>query len=310
VTAPAAAAFDLAGVVERERPLVPLPAMQVASMLAYEERALLHWAGRESFGALVDAGCFLGGSTLALGFGLRSSGRTDGRIHSYDLFEVGGEWERIYFPDDFPFAIGTTTLPLYESHIAPVRELVEVHHGDVRGFRWRGEPIGTLFIDIAKSWGVHDHVLGQFFPSLVPGSLVIQQDLVHFGHPWCAISMELLDEHVEYLGHVHFSSAVYRVRCPIARAALPTRLLERLTADEALALVDRCAERVGEPMAGQVRLAGAGALACWGEFGRARERVGEVAARYDDSTVPFISSGLGLMPQWIDGVESGEQPVA
>jgi hypothetical protein len=187
---------------------------------------------------------------------------------------------------------------------------VEIHPGDVRGFRWHGERIATLFLDLAKSWEVHDHVLEQFVPSLVPGSLIVQQDLVHFGHPWCAISMELLEEHVEYLGHVYFSSAVYRVRAPIPPEALPTRLLERLGAEEALALVDRCAERVGEPVAGQLRLAGAGALLSWGEFGEARARVREVAARYDDSTVPFISQGLDLMGQWIDGVERGDQPVA
>jgi hypothetical protein len=287
--------------------------MAVPSMLAYEERALLHWAAREGFGAqgaIVDAGCFLGGSTLPLGFGLQRAGKRHTRIHTYDLFAVGAEWESIYFPDDFPFAVGAGTLDLYKRHIAPIRELVEIHHGDVRGFRWHGEPIATLFLDIAKSWDVHDHMLEQFFPSLVPGSLVVQQDLVHFGHPWCAIAMELLEDHVEYLGHVYFSSAVYRVRAPIPSDALPTRLLERLGADEALALVDRCAERVGEPVAGQLRLAGAGALVSWHEFDHARARVREVAARYDDSTVPFISQGLALMGQWIDGVERGEQRVA
>jgi hypothetical protein len=122
--------------------------------------------------------------------------------------------------------------------------------------------------------------------------------------------MELLDDYVEYLGHVHFSSAVYRVREPIPHNTLPTRLLERLAADDALRLVDRCAERVGEPMAGQLRLAGAGALLSWREFDLARARVREVAARYDDSAVPFISAGLAWMPQWIDGVESGDLPVA
>ncbi len=45
-------------------------------MLSIEERQLLawlaasHWEGR---GAIVDGGCFLGGSTLALGRGLREN---------------------------------------------------------------------------------------------------------------------------------------------------------------------------------------------------------------------------------------------
>ncbi len=299
--------------VERERPLVPLAAMEVPSMLAYEERALLHWAAREGLGArgqIVDAGCFLGGSTLSLGFGLRAAGAGDRRVQAYDLFQVGGDWERIYFPDDFPFAVGAGTLPVFERHIEPVRELVDVHLGDIRGFRWGGEPIATLFVDVAKSWAVHDHVLEQFFPCLGPDSILIQQDLVHFGHPWCAIAMELLGEYVDYLGHVHFSSAVYRVREAIPAGALPTQLLERLSGTEALELVDRCAERVGEPMAGQVRLAGAGALVSFQRFEEARERVRAVAERYDDSRVPYISQGLEWLPRWIDGVESGDLEVA
>lgn len=307
-------AFDLAAVVTHERVALPHDALAVPSMLSYEERALLHWAAREGFGAngaLVDAGCFLGGSTLALGFGLAQARsrpapiRTDVRVHSYDLFKVGMEWERIYFPPEFPFAVGASTLELYEGHIAPVRELVEIHSGDIANSTWPGEPIATLFVDIAKTYATSDAVLERFFPFVVADTVLVEQDLVHHGHPWRAIAMELLGEYLEYCGHVAYSSAVYRVKAPIPPGVLPTRILERLSADEALALVDRCARRVGEPMAGQLLLAGAHCLADFGEYARARARVREVRARYDDDTVPWISQGIQLIPQWIDALEGG-----
>jgi hypothetical protein len=314
--------FDLAAAVERERALLPKAVFDLPSMLSYEERALLHWATREGFrptAATIDLGCYLGGSTLPLALGLArreealpASERPAEPfgVHSYDLFVIGGEWERQYFAEGEDFEVGASLRPKFERNIVPVRSRVTIHEGDVHRERWTGGGISTLFVDIAKSWSTHDHVVSEFFGDLLPDSLVIQQDLVHFGHPWCAIAMELLEDHFEFLGHVWFGSAVYRTRSAPPADSLPTRLLERLSAGEALALVDRCAERIGEPFAGQVRLAGAGALACYGEFDRARERVADVQASYDDDRVPFISQGFEQMPRWIDDVESGAAVVS
>jgi hypothetical protein len=308
---------ELAATLKREWALVPQAVFDVPSMLSFDERVLLHWAARQGVGAVgatVDAGCYLGGSTLPLGFGLRESaehtfeGRPR-RVHSFDLFVVGDDWERIYYPEDFSFEVGKSIISLYERHIAPVRELVQIYHGDLLGFRWAGEPISTLFIDVTKTWQLSDHVVEQFFPSLLPDAVVVHQDLVHWAHPWCAIVMEMLSDYVDFLGHVFFSSAVYRVREPIPNSALPTGLLERLSAEEALALVDRCAERIGTPFAGLVKLAGAGALACFGEFEAARARVRELVGTYDDENAPYISQGFEQMPRWIDGIESGAEPV-
>ncbi len=300
--------FDLAATVAAEHGLLPHKALAIPSMLSYEERALLHWAAREGCGAagqVIDAGCYLGGSTLSLATGLSRSAKDPGdsrRVHSFDLFIVGGERERVYFEADFPFEVGADIRPLFEANVAPVRSLVEVHAGDVLHTTWSGERIGTLFVDIAKSWATNDHVVRQFFPPLVPGSVVIQQDLVHWGHPWCALTMEWLIDHFEYLGHVSFSSAVYRVRHPIPVDDLPTDLLDRLSAEEALGLIDRCAERIGEPFAGFVRLAGATALISFGDYAGARARVGEVRENYGDDTVPYISEGF-VLAQLIDELE-------
>jgi hypothetical protein len=59
--------------------------------------------------------------------------------------------------------------------------------------------------------------------------------------------MELVNDYVEFLGHVFYSSAVYRVREPIPDHALPTRLLERLSAGEALVLIDHAPTESASP---------------------------------------------------------------
>ena len=65
-------------------------------MLVPDELRLLNYLADEYYtgeGAIVDAGCFLGGSTVALADGLRRNllrrQRTEEKlIHSYDRFEI------------------------------------------------------------------------------------------------------------------------------------------------------------------------------------------------------------------------------
>jgi hypothetical protein len=301
-------------IVEAERELAEPDILQVGSMLSFDERMLLRWAtraGNPSADAVVDAGCFLGGSTLALASGVAARATAPSPIHVYDLFRYGDASEKAWVPDGLPFAVGASTMPAFEQHVRRVRPMLTLHAGDVREKRWDGEPIGTLFVDIAKSWSTGDAVWNQFFPALVPGeSLVIQQDLVHWGHPWCAIVMELLDEHFEYLGWTWYSSAVYRTKRPVTRGDLPRSLLRDVSPDDKLALPDRAAERLGEPIAGSVRLSGAVVLAAHGRFEPARERVDAIRAAYGDEHIPYISEGYAYLDNWIAGVENGTIAVA
>lgn len=300
-----------AEILETERQHAAPELYEVGSMLGYDERLLLHWAtrvGNPSGDAVVDAGCFLGGSTVSLGHGIktRPTGAPQSPLHVYDLFLFGAESEKVWVPDGFEFAVGGSTVPVFEHHVREVRDLLTTHRGDVRLEHWTEGPIGVLFIDIAKSWDTGDAVWREFFPSLVANeSLVIQQDLVHWGHPWCAIAMELLADHFDYLGWVSFASAVYRCVRLVAAGDLPTSLLRDLSLEEALALVDCAAERLGEPIGGSVRLSGAVVLASHRRFSAARARVDEIRRCYCDDKVPYISEGFAHLDAWIDGVEAG-----
>jgi hypothetical protein len=197
-------------------------------MLSAQELDLLYTLARDRYtgcGDIVDGGAFLGGSTLALGCGLRDNRVVDdkrGRIHSYDLFRAD-KYVNQFLPG---YPEGTSTRPYYDQAIAEVADQVTVHEGDITTSPWPADrPIEIFFIDVAKSWEINDFLLDQFFPNLIPGvSTVIQQDY-HWPHtPWLSITMALLADHVTYLGSMPWATAYYRWDRAIAPGELPARL--------------------------------------------------------------------------------------
>jgi hypothetical protein len=182
----------------------PYASNHIRSMITPDERRYLQWLIEERYtgaGAIVDAGPLLGGSTVSLAEGLRRNSRVSdaektGRIHSYDLFQ--------YFPymkDLFAGEPAKATYddlqPLFMANTEPWRSFIQVYPGDVKQFTWTGGPIEILFIDLAKSWTLQDHLLREFFPHLIPGvSIVIQQDYFFHGCPWIHIVMEQLADYV------------------------------------------------------------------------------------------------------------------
>jgi SAM-dependent methyltransferase len=234
----------------RHQPL-PVACTTVPTMLLIEELRLLNYLAQDIYrgaGAIVDAGSFLGGSTVALAEGLRRNPhwrlRREGKpIHSYDRFEVE-EWTRgIHFPMEA--AAGTSFRDRFDRNIAPYEDLVEVHAGDVMEHPWNGGPIEILFIDLAKHWTVCDWVTWQFFPHLIPGrSLVIQQDYL-YGEwvGWLHVTMELYADYFEYVCDTELNSAVFLNTKPIPASVLRRHSVESLSAEERTALMDRAAAR-------------------------------------------------------------------
>ena len=112
---------------------------------------------------IVDAGCFLGGSTLALASGLRANPRFPAAsrrdvIHAYDLFVVEPWTIGIYFPHDMPHGMSFDLR--FRENIAPLADLVAVHPGNVMKAPVIDAPIEILFIDLAKHWTVNDYLGG------------------------------------------------------------------------------------------------------------------------------------------------------
>ncbi|MGB3966380.1 MAG: hypothetical protein WBO45_06590 [Planctomycetota bacterium] len=155
------------------------------AMLSREERRYLTWLTEhcfEGFGAIVDLGCWLGGSSCALAEGLARAGKPH-RIHSYDLFV----WEPGYMEQDAPLGRpqGWDFLPEFERRTAKYRQWLAPKKVDLTTFTWTGGPIEILFVDAAKTWGLLNSILAAFGPALVPGrSRVVFQDYRYFPCHW------------------------------------------------------------------------------------------------------------------------------
>jgi hypothetical protein len=233
---------------------IPDDVLAAPTMLSVEERQLLYVLARDyvrGTGAIVDAGCFLGGSTKALAAGYAGNrrarhARRGPAIHTYDLFALDPSFVSDY-PDLVADIDGDSTRPKFDAVVGPLLDHVEVHEGDICRERWTGGPIEVLFIDVCKSWAINDHLLHEFFPALVAGrSVIIQQDLIHEWLPYLTITMGLLRDSFELVATVPWCSAVYLLTRPIATAELPPSL-DALAPERKLELFDLgCAPFSGE----------------------------------------------------------------
>jgi hypothetical protein len=198
------------------------------TMLKGDELQLLYWLARDHYageGTIVDAGPFLGGSTVALCAGLADHPRVpnkDGAVHSYDQF--------LYDPFYAPWVAslgeqltdGQSFAHLWRRVTQPFAQHIVLHEGDVIETA-RGEgPIEILFLDICKSWEINAAVLRCFFSRLLPGrSMVVQQDYLHFYEYWLVLAMDLLKPCFEYVGRVEDGSSVlWRCVLPVPQELL------------------------------------------------------------------------------------------
>jgi hypothetical protein len=217
-------------------------ATDVKTMLSIEERQLLFWLASSYFrgeGAIVDGGCFLGGSTIPLGEGLEANPAT-GTIDVYDQFEIEPYMNDMYFQGESR-ASGSSFRPVFERNIAHVAEHVRIHEGDLMTERWHGGPIEILFVDLSKTWELNDLIVDQFFPSLIPGrSVLVQQDFVFAICPWVPLTMEYLADHFEPVGFAEYCSVVYATRSPVPSGLDPVSALPH---DRQIELMDTAIDR-------------------------------------------------------------------
>lgn len=165
---------------------------QLDGMTTMSERAYLYWYAKCIYGgkgSIVDLGCWLGSTTIAMAMGLGGNHRlADKRlIYSYDEFiwrsymdsgAKGTVLEGKYRPGD-------SFLDEFERRVSPWRHYVNPCPGDLAKVGWCGEPIEFLLIDAMKSWAAATGVVQNFFPALMPGvSLILHQDFAHWFTAW------------------------------------------------------------------------------------------------------------------------------
>lgn len=235
--------------------ILPDEVQRAKTMLMPTEQQLLHALARDYFqneGVIVDAGCFLGGSTLALASGLRDNPRFQAAprnavIHTYDLFAVEPWTIGIYFPEDTSLDMSFESM--FRENIAPFADLVAVHSGDVTRAPVPNAPIEILFIDLAKHWTTNDAIVRAFFPKLIPGrSLIIQQDyLYQIATGWLPVTMEYFSEYFEIVDHTELNSVVFLYTKAAPPEAFARDVIQSLTRSEMRTLADRAISRFKPP---------------------------------------------------------------
>jgi hypothetical protein len=268
----------------------------IPTMLSKLERRLLYTLARDyarDDGAIVDAGCFLGGSTVALLAGMRDrpGGWAGPPLASYDLFRVEASTIPKFFDPSTP--IGESFRPRYDAHVAGFDVPHDVHEGDITKIGWDGGPIDVLFLDVLKAPEINDAVLRDFFPSIVPGrSVIVHQDYGWGDLPWIPITVELMRDSLVLLDWMEWGSHAFFVE-----RDLPSDLLENgvdgLDVDTKLQLIEQAASRAEGWVQGMLEISRTFLVA---------ERDGPDAALAELSAIGKRHPGHGLVLACIDEV--------
>jgi hypothetical protein len=281
---------------------LPDAVRDVPTMISLQERTLLYRLARDRFegcGKIVDAGCFLGGSTLALAQGLldRDPPIRDRTIYTFDLFELDEGSYRPYAEMLRGLRPGDSLRPTFEAVLGgECIQSVDVREGDVCDEEWSAGPIEILFIDLAKDWLINDHVAQIFFPSLVADkSVVIQQDYCHEWTPWLHITMELLGDAFEYCGNAPFASAFFVPRRQIYAGELPKDLFAEVSHEEKLTLFDRSAQRFRGEDRGVIECGRAYLLHMVGLTAEAQDQLEHVETHYQGPRIASILPDMRKM---------------
>ena len=230
----------------------------VPTMLAHDEQRFYHWLtahwarGR---GAVVDLGCFLGGSTARLAEGARAAGH-GAPIHAYDRFRASANLPaKLGLPPGLPAIEAGDALPLARALLAPWQDLVTLHKGEIeRAGPWADGPIELLVMDASKTAAHADAQADMFFPALIPGeSLVVQQDYLHWRQPWLPAQMQLLAAHVVPVAHARADTMAFLCTRAITPEALAGARVSELS-DQALLNILRAARETYRAFGVQARL--------------------------------------------------------
>jgi hypothetical protein len=272
---------------------LPPDAVGIPTMLSKAERRLLYSLARDyasGEGAIVDAGCFLGGSTAALLTGVRDRSAPLSRpVESYDLFRV----EDFTIPKFFDRSarVGESFRPRYDAHLERFDLPHVVHEGDITELGWSGGPIDILFLDLLKSWEINDVVLREFFPSLVPGrSVIVHQDYGWGDTPWIPITVELLRDSLVLVDWMEWGSHVFFVEREL-RGDVVDGGVGGLDIDTKIEVIDRAVARAEGWVQGMVEVARTFLIA---------ERDGRKAALAELSSIAERHPQHGLVLACID----------
>jgi hypothetical protein len=217
----------------------------IVGMLSPQELQYLYEYTKTEYsgiGAIVDLGCWLGSSTIAMATGLVENTQPqvkNRQIHAYDIF-IWESWMDACGGVDgrdlkTKFKPGDSFFEEYQRQTAPWEKQICAHPGDLLQLGWQGGEIEFLFIDAMKSWELTNSIIYNFFPCLVPGhSIVVQQDFSHYYTCWIHLIMYRLRDYFEVVCDIpHSGSLVFKYVKQIPDELLKqSYALESFSADE------------------------------------------------------------------------------
>ena len=189
--------------------------------MAFFTESAAHYVGKE--GAIVDLGCWLGSTSIALAQGILSHGsetdHVDEKVFGLDMFV----WES-WMPAHLPYCVyepGDSFLPearrVVREHGAGRVELIQA---DLGLYQWSGGPIKILLVDAMKNEDLAVQIPRNFFPSLVPGSLLIHQDFKHFYTSWIHVLQYQLRQYFRFYRSVPGGTVAFEVVASVPKEAV------------------------------------------------------------------------------------------
>jgi len=231
----------------------------VPSMMSGVEKRVLFNLARKHYtgqGIIVDAGIFLGASTVCFGEGIRRNLLVDQIRERWAKPVVS--FERGIINTGMPAfferhkvhdmgAVGESFAATLEANIAAVADLVDLRIGDILETAADvTSPIEILFLDVLKLPEISRFAVNRFFPRLIAGqSIVVQQDYFIDLLPYIRTDQEFFDQHFTYIGEAG-SSALFLCTRAIGEDAID-RLDAGVSADEQERLATIALQRSADP---------------------------------------------------------------
>ena len=198
------------------------------SMLMRYELAMLYALARLNYtgaGAIIDAGPLTGLTTNALVKGLLANPLAQDnkrRVFAFDLFDHVPQQGAL---DNVPNRNGSI-LDTYLEVNRDYLDTVSIAAGDLLRHSWNSGQIEILMIDLAKSWKLNTFVVDEWFPELLPGAYLVQQDYCSWLSYWLPITMAVLKDHFQLVDFAMGGSTIFRCIKPVPAdmgARLPIR---------------------------------------------------------------------------------------
>ena len=223
---------------------LPSDADLAKTMLHPIEQRLLFYLAQNSYqglGEIVDAGPFVGGSTVALAAGLTRNTFVENklrRIHSFDRFDI--DEHMLSSPHIAEMLSGRDNdisfRSVYDKNTSDFSELLAVHHGDITSDKWLSGNIEIAFIDVIKTWEIAIWVNSNIYKNLLPGSIVIHQNYYDLWSYFIPMTMGFLRDYFEIVAYMEWCNLTFVCKKTPPSWMLDVNLLQEFSVHEALRL--------------------------------------------------------------------------